>query len=1666
MMKRLLLVLCLLPFIRSLSAQVYGNEWIRTDQAYFKLYVKDEGLVRLDSSELASVLGPAGFDLAAIDPRSLQLFHDGQEQYVHVQGEADGFFHNGDYLEFLGNTNDGGFDTLLYASASLMLHQEFSLFNDSAAYFLTWNSSTANRRLEAVVNDLTGAPNADAWITFTAKNFFKVLSQFNSGGDLSSVFSSQYTDGEGFTEAAFNKTTATRTLATPDVYAPLAAVARMKVVLAATGIDVHRTQLSVNSASIADDVYGGYSVRRYDFAVPGLTASNSIVVTAAGTGINDRQRLSLIRCDYARQPILTGLTRAFFQVNDEPAGDRVIGIKGFSTSSLDPILYDLTNNKRILGIRSGDSVFFRLNYEAAGAQLYLHSASTSVILNYLTFKPVQFTDFSDPAKQGNFVMLVHPLLRRSADSIDWVEMYREHRASPAGGNWRAITVDINEVYDQFGYGIRKHPMAIRQFAHFITEQFETPAENLFLVGHGRVYNDYRNNTTSYNLTFIPTWGHPGSDLLLASRRGKIAPVLNIGRLGARDADDVRIYYEKMIEFDARQQDPVQTVANKLWMKNILHFGGGISALEQSSFRGYLEEYGDMIEDTLYGGKVTSFYKTSTDPITSPPKEKIDSLLQAGVSLMTFFGHSSINTFDYNIGDPMEFPIEGKFPVLFSNGCVTGQMHQTTVSLSELYVLGEDKGTVAFVAASTFSFATGLHGFARVLYRQITGASYNQPMAAAIRNSIASLEDGAGAVTRLAMEHTTMHGDPAIRLNTHDKPDYAIEASYVNFSPELLSVASDSFDVQVQVFNLGMAIDSAYFVTARRSFPDGSSTELVKRIPASLYRDTVIFRFATDPLKGAGLNNLEIRVDAQGEIAELDEFNNILGLPVLVSSEDAIPIWPYDYAIVADPVDAVKASTANAFAPERQYVFQMDTTELYNSPLLAEQRVVRSGGVVQWENPPLPWLDSTVYYWRISQDTLYDNDLSWRQHSFVYLPDYEPGWNQSHYYQYLNDRFNNIRLDPDRVFRFVNNVRVLDFQTGGTQWFQVISYLDNNQQAFGSCANEGFVVFVFNPANGIPWFSYNTGAGVGRYGDYYCAGLPTQNFLQYRTNLATEREALFRLLMDTVPDGYYVGAYTTTVEPSYTTFATEKYAWGSDSLTLMDAFQFYGAEAVLGFDTLAYRPPYAFFGRRGFPEVAEEVFGATQTELINASFNIPGFWVEGVFTTPPIGPAATWNRLVWRSSSVDDVPTDEQTVSVIGINPAGVESVLAAGVHSSDTALAWIDPVAWPYLRLSLNTRDDSLRTPTQLAYWRVVYQPVPEAALNPNAAFTLNKDSLFQGETLELQIASDNISDWNMDSLLVRFEVIDQSNNRHPIAYERQDSLLNGERQIHKISFNTADFPAGSNLLFIEINPDKDQPEQYQFNNLGILRFHVTGDEINPFLDVTFDGARILDGDLVSAKPEVLIRLTDENPILALDDTTHMALRLVHPDGSEQRIHYNDPILLFTPAPASLTPGSGNRAEIALKPTLEQDGTYTLIIRGKDVSDNTAGELDYRISFEVINKPMVSNVLNYPNPFTTKTHFVFTLTGSELPEYFKIQIMTVSGRIIREIQRSELGNIRIGVNKTEFTWDGTDEYGDAVGNGLYLYRVVARLNGNRMEHYGTGADKWFESGFGKMYLAR
>jgi hypothetical protein len=236
-------------------------------------------------------------------------------------------------------------------------------------------------------------------------------------------------------------------------------------------------------------------------------------------------------------------------------------------------------------------------------------------------------------------------------------------------------------------------------------------------------------------------------------------------------------------------------------------------------------------------------------------------------------------------------------------------------------------------------------------------------------------------------------------------------------------------------------------------------------------------------------------------------------------------------------------------------------------------------------------------------------------------------------------------------------------------------------------------------------------------------------------------------------------------------------------------------------------------------------------------------------------------------------------------------------------------------------------------------------------------------------------------------------------------------------------------------------------------------------LDVTFDGVHIINGDIVSPKSVIQIQLKDENKFLALNDTANFRIYIKNPNGVTQRIYFRgdngEEQMRFYPAQLPK-----NSRRIEYKANFTEDGIYELRVQASDMSDNISGDNEYAIQFEVINKSTITEVLNYPNPFSTSTRFVFTLTGSELPSEFKIQILTVTGKIVKEIFLEDLGQIRIGRNITNYAWDGTDNFGDRLANGVYLYRVVTKINGQDIEKRNTNADQYFHKGFGKMYLMR
>jgi hypothetical protein len=396
----------------------------------------------------------------------------------------------------------------------------------------------------------------------------------------------------------------------------------------------------------------------------------------------------------------------------------------------------------------------------------------------------------------------------------------------------------------------------------------------------------------------------------------------------------------------------------------------------------------------------------------------------------------------------------------------------------------------------------------------------------------------------------------------------------------------------------------------------------------------------------------------------------------------------------------------------------------------------------------------------------------------------------------------------------------------------------------------------------------------------------------------------------------------------------------------------------------------------------------------------------------------------------------------------------------------------------MRNQDSVTLTPFQLNYWRIDYEPVPEGALVPNVAFQ-TKDTLEIGEKFTFSIPFKNFSDAAFDSLRTKFMIIDKDNVPRDIPVSRSKPLLTGDTVHLKYEIDSKNYP-GLNTLYVDFNPDNDQQEQYHYNNFLYRNFYVKPDNTNPLMDVTFDGVHILNRDIVSPKPHIQIRLTDEAKFMLMNDTSLIkTIEVRYPDENNtvRKFSFDNDTLRFVAA----SNGNDNTAVIDFSPyfptILDSDGKplnpegddYELTVKATDRSGNKAGRIEYKVSFRVINKPMISNLFNYPNPFTTSTAFVFTITGSEIPQNLKIQILTITGKVVREITKEELGPINIGKNITEFKWDGTDQFGQRLANGVYLYRVVTSLNGKSMDKYkteGDTSDRFFNKGYGKMYLMR
>ncbi len=1655
--------LVLNTFTTPVQAQTsYGHEWINFNQRYWKFYCQTNGVYRINLSKLQEI----GLDNVPGD--QFAIYHLGKEIPIYVS--TNGVFGANDYILVPLERRNMDFDKDLYPSTVTPPNINSPVTFGANPYFLTF-ATGARKRYNATQNNIPNPPppNASHLVHITNQTAGTQILGY-SYSPTTPYYSSEYDKGEGLTlrnpnasdlinsynvNNIFNVDPNTPNYLTFTFYNSAALPNNLKVLIGAnqvfdTTINAYgqmSRRIAINPSFISSGTIRITFRGTQQFVVYDWKAENNIIpnlnqFSANSTYVNLTLKSNFNYLKFATQNNASG-SYYFF----DKAAERLYIANRLSNVEAD-VMFDASTTDREL-VMSRNLGF--INFTGAFQEISLNQSLINANKNYLILTDSNYLNASP----------------------NYVNDYVNYRSSIAGGSHQVAAINVWDLYDLFGYGHNFHPLAIKKFIKYALDNWTTKPEYLFIIGKGISSNlttSYFNNPTAYNYFPVPTWGHPGTDNLLSSfsTNGKTYPELATGRLSIRTNEDINTYLNKVKEYEQEAMLSPE-IEKSLWKKEVLHIAGGTDMSIQQNLLHALNNAKGIIEDSLFQGRVHTIFKRDTDPMSNIANRSIDSLLNNGIRYVTFYGHAAASGFDYNLNSPEIQNSRPRFPIFSAFGCDVANIFSltNTKTISENYLLSPTGGSIAMIASNNYGWTNIIPNYMADLYRQFAYRGYYKTLGEQYKANIHFINDNyAHEFYNIHTQSFLLQGDPGLMLGNPNLPDLAIENTNISTNPASLNTSLDSFTVKARFYNIGISTTDTFTIKVTQNQVGNGQpiyNHSFKTTVGLLDSFELKIPITTNSV---GLTRLEISLDTEQKIQELFETNNTAQVDVHIFEEDLVPILPYEFAIVNNPDIELKASTLNTFAAANNYLIEIDTTELFNSSLKQQTRIRSIGGVIKWK-PTMSWRDSTVYYWRTAIDTLINGSIKWNNSSFIYIANGYPGWNQSHYYQFLKDRMVGITLPSNRQFAFspviknYNSTNLVVYHDAISRQNEIHDGID------GGILNNFSCWWGFNTIQ-IGVFDSVTGEPLPR--NVVCAQPRMQTMNEFHVSSAANRNNAAEFLKN-IPNGYYVTVKNIVFSSNYNGNTMSPISWQADTAIYGSGNSLYHVMKDLGFTDIdqtstTQRKTFLFFTKKGDPNYTPYQKVSSGDEKISIDVPITINVDSGNVSSTIIGPAKEWTSLHWQTALSDSRPENDTTyLQIFGIDNQNQATLVYSGI-AKDTSLSFINAATYPKIQMSWISRDTIDQTTPLLKYWRVHYQPVPEAALNPLVAISAPKDTFTFGEMLNLKVGIENISDYDMDSMLVRYRIVGQNNVSNELENKRYKPLTAKDTLHANFSVDLRNFP-GTNYLFVEANPFNDQPEQYHPNNLGFFKFYVHEDHRNPLLDVTFDGIRILDKDIVSSKPFIKILLNDENLNLLLKDTSLFELQLAPPSNisNPTRVPIDGTICKFFPAVEGT---NKNEAYLEYRPELLEDGVYKLIVRAKDNSQNIAGNFDrYEVNFTVDNTPGISNLLNYPNPFSTSTAFVFTLSGYQIPSQLKIQILTVTGKVVREITKEELGPLNIGRNITQYKWDGKDQYGQLLGNGVYLYRVITHNNGEALElRANKNVDKYFKNGYGKMYIMR
>ncbi|NUY80715.1 type IX secretion system sortase PorU [Flavobacterium sp. MAH-1] len=212
---------------------------------------------------------------------------------------------------------------------------------------------------------------------------------------------------------------------------------------------------------------------------------------------------------------------------------------------------------------------------------------------------------------------------------------------------------------------------------------------------------------------------------------------------------------------------------------------------------------------------------------------------------------------------------------------------------------------------------------------------------------------------------------------------------------------------------------------------------------------------------------------------------------------------------------------------------------------------------------------------------------------------------------------------------------------------------------------------------------------------------------------------------------------------------------------------------------------------------------------------------------------------------------------------------------------------------------------------------------------------------------------------------------------------------------------------------------------VGGINTSAAEDNIGPTVQLYMNDRTFVNGGITNENPIFLAFLEDENGINTASGIGHDIIAIL--DGDEA-----NPYIMNDYYEAELDNYKKGQVRYPFRNLAK--GLHTITFKAWDVYNNP---IVAEIQFVVVgdDKITLTNVLNYPNPFTTYTQFWFSHNKPFEPLDVQVQVMTVTGKVVWT--KNQVVNTD-GFLSREVTWDGKDDFGDRIGKGVYIYKLTVR----------------------------